>query len=950
MRVVQPPVHVPLTCVHEGRLNNPQSHTAEEDPLTDRDARADLVIHARRIHAKVLTDPQRFGPEAADVLARARRARDPEALVVALRAYAWVHRCRRAVAKAKPLLDEAYRIARRAGLRDDAADVLVGRAVVNEELGRLAAAVRDLDTAAELTEATGADERRIELAFQRAALAQNIGRLPAAATTYRELLASPRTPPRTTARATNNLALIEAQHGRFDEAVRRLERLLPLASEVGPTVLTLAAQSLAWVTVQSGRLAEGLRRFEEAARVYESAGLPLGEHYIEYADALMDLRLIPEATEAARAAAEEFTRLEVSLMAAEAQLRVAQLALLAGDVPEAQAAAREAGGSFGRQGRSVWRARALLVEAEARLASGADCTAELRAVRRAGRTLQAVGTPAAAVQACLVEGRIAASLGRTRPAVAALHRAGDLARRGPVLVRLRGRVAGALAARLLGRDGEVLAYCRRGLSDLARYRSALPSVELRALASGHGAELGQMGLEVVVRAGSPPRVLEWMERTRSASLLSVAPPDFDDIKDDLDALRAVHAELDALAGDRRAVTAGPLLTKQLAIENRIRRATWQRRATGGYVGSTVSTAELRGLLDGRVLVEYGILGDELVAVVLEPRRSRLVPLGRVTAVAEQVRPLLFALRRLAQPRVSGTGPGVSPQDRAWHGRARAALASARLSAELRVSRLTELLLAPLGTPPDAELVVVPVGNLHGIPWSALHAGPLSLAPSATFWARTRRAVLDRAAAGPSGTGRDATNPEPASHDPAGRVALVAGPNLPGAAAEVQALSTVYPQATVVVPPDSTADTVAELLGGADLAHLACHGRLRADNPMFSALMLSDGPLTLQELQTRGLAPYRMVLASCGSGAEVSVAGDEVLGFVSALLARGTAGIVASIAAIPDVAAVDLMRALHACLVRGGTLAHSLHQARATLDCTDPSTYVNWCTFSAHGAA
>jgi tetratricopeptide (TPR) repeat protein len=968
VRVIQPPTHVQLTCVHERRLNNPQSHAAEEDPLTEIDARADLVIHARRIQRKVLADPQRFGQEAADLVVRARRARDPEALVVALHACAWVQRSRLAEAEAKRLLDRAYRIARRAGLRDCAADVLVSRAVVNQELGRLAGAAHDLDAAAGLTAAAG--ERHTELVFQRAVLAQNIGKLPDAATIYQELLADAQTPLRTTVRAANNLALIEAQRGQYDEALRRLERLVPLAGEVGPAALAPVAQSLAWVTVQSGRLAAGLRRFAEAARAYESARLPLGEHYIDYADTLMDLRLIPEAAAAASLAEDEFRVGGAPLMGAEAALRVAQLALLARDAPAAEAAAREAGGSFGRQGRSVWRARALLVEAEARLESGADCAAELRAVRRAARTLHAAGTPAAAVQAYLVEGRIEASLGRTRPAVDALRRAGDLARRGPVLVRLRGRVAGALAARLLGRDGEVLTHCRRGLFDLARYRSALPSVELRALASGHGAELGQMGLEVVVRAGSPLRVLEWMERTRSAGLLSVAPPDFDDIKDDLDALRAVHAELEALTGqgDRRAATARPLVVEQLAIENRIRRATWQRHATGGYAAGgyavgTVSTAELRRLLDGRVLVEYGILGDELVAVVLEPRRGRLVPLGRVAAVAEQVRPLLFALRRLAQPRFSGAAPGVSPRDRAWHKRS-LALAGARLSAELRVSRLAELLLAPLGAPPDAELVVVPVGNLHGIPWSALHAGPLSLAPSATFWARTRRAVLDRAgraatdpgwaaagdAADPgwAATG-DAADPGPASRDPVGRVALVAGPNLPGATAEVQALSTVYPQATVVVPPGSTAGTVAELLGGADLAHLACHGKLRADNPMFSALVFSDGPLTLQELQTRGLAPYRMVLASCGSGAEVSVAGDEVLGFVSALLARGTAGIIASIAAIPDVAAVGLMRALHECLVRGGTLAHALHEARATLDRTDPCAYVNWCTFSAHGA-
>ncbi len=858
-----------------------------------------------------MADPQRYGPEAAELIVRARRTRDAEALVVALRAYAWVQRWRFAEVEAKRLLDEAYRIARRAGLAEALADVLISRATINHELGRLAAAARDLDEAAGLVAA----DRVIELAFQRAVLAQNIGRLAEAAEIYHSLLADPGIPPRTEVRAANNLAVIEAHHGRYAEASRRLEHAVRLAEDLGPTAVAQVGQSLAGVTVQSGRLAEGLRRFDEAARAFEAASLPLGEYYIEYADALMDLRLIPEATAAASAAEEEFRAGGARLMGAEAALRVAQLAMLAGDVARAETAAHAAAESFGRQGRSAWRARALLVKAEARLHSGAATGAELRSVRRAAGTLERLGMPATAVQAYLVAGRIGASLGHVRPAVDALRRAGGLARDMPVLVRLRGQVANALAARLRRGDPQVLGHCRRGLADLARYRSALPSVELRALASGHGAELGQMGLEVVVRAGSPPRVLEWMERTRVAGLLTVEPPALDEIKDDLDALRTVHAELELLAerSDRQAAAPSSLLAKQLAIEHRIRRATWHREAAGADAHSMVSVSALRRLLDGRILVEYGTLGDRLVAVVLEPRRSRIVPLETVAAVRDQVRPLLFALRRLAQP-----------------GQPRSAQA-ARRSADLRIARLTELLLDPLRVAPDAELVVVPVGLLHGIPWSALRGAPLSLAPSATFWARSREAARDR-----SGS--------------AGRVALVAGPNLPGASAEVAALSTLYPQATVLGPAQSTADAVAPLLHGADLAHLACHGRLRGDNPMFSSLLLSDGPLTLQELETRGITAHRMVLASCKSGADVSFAGDEVLGFVSALLARGTAGIVASIAAIPDVEAVDLMYALHERLVAGRTFAHGLYEARVSVDREAPAAYVNWCTFSAHGAA
>ena len=54
--------------------------------------------------------------------------------------------------------------------------------------------------------------------------------------------------------------------------------------------------------------------------------------------------------------------------------------------------------------------------------------------------------------------------------------------------------------------------------------------------------------------------------------------------------------------------------------------------------------------------------------------------------------------------------------------------------------------------------------------------------------------------------------------------------------------------------------------------------------------------------------------------------------------------------MPDVAAVDLMYALHERLTQGTTLAHALFDARAGLDRTDPAAYVNWCTCSAYGAA
>ena len=53
---------------------------------------------------------------------------------------------------------------------------------------------------------------------------------------------------------------------------------------------------------------------------------------------------------------------------------------------------------------------------------------------------------------------------------------------------------------------------------------------------------------------------------------------------------------------------------------------------------------------------------------------------------------------------------------------------------------------------------------------------------------------------------------------------------------------------------------------------------------------------------------------------------------------------------PDVEAAGLMAAVHRLLVRGAPLARALHEARRSQDTSDPGSYVNWCTFNAHGAA
>jgi hypothetical protein len=249
-------------------------------------------------------------------------------------------------------------------------------------------------------------------------------------------------------------------------------------------------------------------------------------------------------------------------------------------------------------------------------------------------------------------------------------------------------------------------------------------------------------------------------------------------------------------------------------------------------------------------------------------------------------------------------------------------------ARARIGRLKEMLVDPLDLPPDREVVVVPADDLHGVPWPALLSPPVTLCPSGSFWAGAQRRAR------PS----------------ADKVLLAAGPGLPGAAEEVRLLGALHSGSEVLCPPDSSVARVAEAVAEAATAHFACHGAIRADNPMFSGLLLSDGYLTVQELELRNLAPYRVVLAACDTGADVAYSGGELLGFVSALLARGTAGVLGSIQPVPDAAAARLMVRVHEQLRGGATLAGALHAARAGLDLDDPADLVNWCGFTAYGAA
>jgi CHAT domain-containing protein len=148
---------------------------------------------------------------------------------------------------------------------------------------------------------------------------------------------------------------------------------------------------------------------------------------------------------------------------------------------------------------------------------------------------------------------------------------------------------------------------------------------------------------------------------------------------------------------------------------------------------------------------------------------------------------------------------------------------------------------------------------------------------------------------------------------------------------------------------ATAATVSTEMDGAELVHFATHGTVRADNPLFSSLVMADGPFTIYDMERLRHAPRRVVLAACDTGRSHVLAGDETLGFAAALLSGGTATLVAPVVPVPDAETVPFMRAYHGQLRSGRSYAEALARAQSELRSDDLVGYAGAAGFLCLGA-
>ena len=894
-----------------GRRSDARSDAGAETG-SDAAARSALVT-ALALQDMVAEHPQRALGEAGELLGRPRIG--PEAAAIAHRTAARALRALDRPSDAAREARQAVRLASRAGLAEREAEARVTLSLALFQSGRVRAALDEIEQAERL--ASG--ETALLACAQHGILLERLGRLEEALTRYDTALDG-QLPARDRLRVLNNRAIALAFTGRVEAAVDDLHEAITLArAEQAVLAEAELLHNLGFALTVAGDLPAALTRFDEADDRFRSVGAPIGLNLVGRARALARANLHREAREAAQAAVASLEQGGASAEVAEARVLLASAELADGEAADAMVTATRARRALQRQGRPGLAAQAEHVIVRARTALGRRDRRAMTLAVQCADALASAGLVAEELDARLTAGLVARDLGETGTARRCLDAVRVHRDRGPLVERAR-----AWQAEAVNRvDGGDRVGARRavnaGLDAVADLQALMGATELRVGAAGHGAALAELGLRIAVDDAEPWQVLELLDRWRGASLeLPLAAggdgagPDAP-MGEDLVALRSAAARLE------HAVAEGedPAPARRTIAELEARVRTRARQTAGGQQRARrrLDPAALHARLGPGHLLVYFELDGRLGAATLHDGRARLVDLG---TTRQQVDTLLggalFALRRLARP---GT-PAPS-------------LRAAQASLEDALARLDGALVAPLvgGRPGDdgAPIVVCPTGPLHALPWSALPScdgRAVSVVPSLK------------------------TIGAPATPLAGGHVVLAAGPGLAGAGAELAALATVYPGARTFGPAASSINDVLAALEGAEIAHLACHGSFRVDNPMFSSLQLADGPLTVFDLEQLHEAPRLVVLAACDVGTAAVSAGDELLGLGAALHRAGTESVVASLVPVPDDAAVTMMVTLHRGIAGGAPVAVALARARQEIVPDRPAAVAVRSAFACFG--
>jgi CHAT domain-containing protein len=220
-------------------------------------------------------------------------------------------------------------------------------------------------------------------------------------------------------------------------------------------------------------------------------------------------------------------------------------------------------------------------------------------------------------------------------------------------------------------------------------------------------------------------------------------------------------------------------------------------------------------------------------------------------------------------------------------------------------KLHKRLIQPLEEHLDKRnLIIVPHGVLHYLPFNALHDGQSYLIDKYSIRLLPSAGVIQYLKAGKANKAGDILvfgNPD--LGDPAD--------DLDNAQNEALAVAKMRPRSKVFLRKEATISAFQKYSSAFNIIHFATHGQFNPDDPLKSALLLardseSDGRLTIDRLYSTKLDADLVTLSACETGLSTIANGDDLVGLTRGFLYAGSSSIVASLWEVNDFTTSQLM--------------------------------------------
>ncbi len=337
---------------------------------------------------------------------------------------------------------------------------------------------------------------------------------------------------------------------------------------------------------------------------------------------------------------------------------------------------------------------------------------------------------------------------------------------------------------------------------------------------------------------------------------------------------------------------------------------------------TVSVEELQEILpENTLLLEYYTARNRFYVCLVSKKQFKIVALSDVNGVREKLRLLQL---QLAKFRLGSDY--IQPLEKALLG-----------ATQAHLEELYALLIAPIRAELTSEhLIIVPHAFLHYLPFHALSDGKhyviddfsVSYAPSGSIFAVCQK--------------------KPHRTDEGDTLVLaVPDARAPYIEEEAHFVASAMGKARLFIGEEATEEQL-RLHGPASrFIHIATHGYFRQDNPMFSSIRLGNSLLSLFDLYQLHFDAELVTLSGCGTGMNVVIGGDELIGLVRGLLYAGAQTLMVSLWEVHDQSTAEFMRDFYQGYRNSANKANALRSAMLKLKQKHRHPYY-WAAFALVG--